>query len=142
MTAAFSITSAGNTIQSPWGSFPGYLSMIDQDFNRAREKGWLIGASYDFSKLLAPGLSGKFKFASGVDAINPSTRKAAPDQAEHDFTSDYRPTLRWPTFLQGVWFRARADILDQQDGKTLGYQFRLILIGRPELPLGRRARGR
>jgi hypothetical protein len=37
------------------------------------------------------------------------------------------PPLRWPAFLQGLWFRARADIADQQDAKALGYQFRLIL---------------
>lgn len=127
LTAAFSITGAGNTIQNPWGSFPGYLSMIDQDFDRANEKAWLIGTAYDFSTLLTSGLSGKFNFAWGVDAINPSTRKTAPNQAEYDFTVDYRPTLRWPAFLQGLWFRARADVLDQQDAKTLGYQFRLIL---------------
>ena len=127
LTAAFSITGAGNTIQNPWGSFPGYLSMIDQDFDRANEKAWLVGAAYDFATLLTPGLSGKFNFAWGVDAINPSTRKTAPNQAEYDVTVDYRPTVRWPTFLQGLWFRARADVLDQQDAKTLGYQFRLIL---------------
>ena len=39
LTAAFSITGAGNTIQNPWGSFPGYLAMIDQDFDRANETG-------------------------------------------------------------------------------------------------------
>jgi hypothetical protein len=72
-------------------------------------------------------LSGNFNFAWGVDAINPSTRKTAPNQAEYDFTADYRPPLRWPAFLQGLWFRARADVLDQQNAKTLGYQFRLIL---------------
>ena len=127
VTTAFSITGAGNTIQNPWGSFPGYLSEIDQDFDQASEKAWLVGAAYDFSKLLTPGLSGNFNFALGIDSINPSTRKTASNQAEYDFTADYRPPWRWPPFLQGVWFRARADILDQQNAKTLGYQFRLTL---------------
>jgi hypothetical protein len=127
VTTAFSITGAGNTIQNPWGSFPGFLSMIDQDFDQAREKAWLVGAAYDFSTLITPGLSGNFNLAWGVDAINPSTRKTAGNQAEYDFTVDYRPALRRPAFLQGFWFRARADVLDQQDTRTLGYQFRLIL---------------
>jgi len=127
LTTAFSITGAGNTIQNPWGSFPGYLSMIDQDFDRADEKAWLIGAAYDFSKLLTPGLSTNVNLAWGVDAINPSTRKPAPNQAEYDFTADYRVPKGLPAFLQGLWFRARADILDQQSARTLGYQFRLIL---------------
>ena len=38
LTTAFSITGSGNTIQSPWGTWPGYLSMINLDFDRAREK--------------------------------------------------------------------------------------------------------
>ena len=127
MTGAFSITASGNTMQTPWGSFPGYLSMIDQDFNRAREKAFLIGAAYDFSRLGAKGLSTFVNFVWGFDAINPVTRTSAPDQAEYDFTVDYRPPLILPTFLRGVWIRARAAILDQENSKTLGYQFRITL---------------
>ena len=132
LTGAFSVTGSGNNIQNPWGSFPGYLSMIDQDFDRAREKGVLIGAAYDFSNVLLKGLSANTNLVWGWDAINPSTRKNAPNQAEYDFTVDYRPAFaNVPLFLrplvQGVWFRARAAILDQQDAKTLGYQFRIII---------------
>ena len=127
MTVGFSITGAGNTIQSPWGSFPGYLSLIDQDFNRAREKAVLVGAAYDFSKLITPGLSAYFNAAWGGDAIDPATRRRAPDQAEYDLTADYRFPKSAPGFLQGVWFRARGAILDQQDARALGYQFRLIV---------------
>jgi hypothetical protein len=127
LTTAFSITGAGNTIQNPWGSFPGYLSMIDQDFDRANEKAWLIGAAYDFSKLLTEGLSANYNFAWGTDAINPTTRQKAPNQGEYDFTVDYRPPWITPTPLRGLWFRARAAILDQQDAKTTGYQFRIII---------------
>ena len=29
LTGAFSVTGAGNTVQNPWGSSPGYPSMID-----------------------------------------------------------------------------------------------------------------
>jgi hypothetical protein len=131
LTTAFSITTAGNTIQTPWGSFPGYLSLIDQDFDRAREKAVLIGAAYDFSKVLAQGLSANTNFAWGRDAINPATRVKAPNQSEYDFTVDYRPNFAAPFplrgILQGMWFRARAAVLDQQDAKTVGYQFRIII---------------
>jgi hypothetical protein len=127
LTGAFSITGSGNAIQSPWGSFPGYMSLIDQDFDRAREKGVLIGAAYDASRTLAQGLSGNVNFGWGWDAINPSTRKKAPDQAEYDFTVDYRPPWLMPPFLRGMWIRARSAVLDQQDAKTLGYQFRIII---------------
>jgi len=125
LTGAFSITGAGNNIQSPWGSFPGYLSLIELDFDRAREKAVLVGAAYDFKTLVA-GLYGNFNFAWGWDAITPSTGKRAPNQAEYDFTVDYRPPFHVPV-LQGLWFRARSAIIDQQDAKTLGYQFRIII---------------
>jgi len=126
LTAAFSVTGNGNNIQNPWGSFPGYLSMIELDFDSARQKAWLIGAAYDFSKLLTPGLSANANLVWGVDAVNPSNQKTAPNQAEYDFTADYRPPFKVPV-LRGMWFRFRSAIVDQQDAKTLGYQFRIIL---------------
>jgi hypothetical protein len=127
LTGGFSITASGNTVQAPWGSFPGYLSMIDQDFNRANEKAVLIGAAYDFSQLITEGLSANMNFVWGWDARDPATRAKAPNQGEYDVTVDYRVPFKTPAFLQGRWLRARAAILDQQDGKTLGYQFRIIL---------------
>ncbi len=127
LTGAFTVNGNGNAMQNPWGTSPGYLTMIDQDFDRANEKGWLIGAAYDFSKVLTPGLSANFNIAWGRDAINPSTRQKAPDQTEYDFTADYRFPRSAPAFLQGVWFRARSAILDQAHSRALGYQFRLII---------------
>ena len=127
LTTAFSITGSGNTIQTPWGTYPGYLAMIDQNFNQANQKAYLIGAAYDFSRVLAQGLRANFNLAWGWDAIDPKTRAKAPNQAEYDTTVDYRPEFREPFFLRGLWFRVRADILDQQDAPKLGYQFRIIL---------------
>jgi outer membrane OprD family porin len=127
LTTAFSITGSGNTIQTPWGSYPGYLSEIDQNFDQANQKASLVGAAYDFSKVLAEGLRADVNLTWGWDAINPKTRAKAPNQAEYDTTIDYRPNFQTPFFLKGLWFRVRADILDQQDAPKLGYQFRLIL---------------
>ena len=127
LTGAFSVTGSGNTIQTPWGSYPGYLSLIDQDFDRADEKAWLIGVAYDFSTSIAPGLSASFNFAWGRGAVNPATRADAPNQREYDLTADYYPPWLKPTFARGLWFRARGDILDQDGARKLGYQFRLIL---------------
>jgi hypothetical protein len=127
LTTAFSITAEGNTIQSPWGSFPGYLSMIDQDFNRADEKAWLAGVAYDFSEVAVKGLSAYFNFAWGWDAIDPQTRADAPDQKEYDLTVDYRPPWLKPAFLQGFWLRVRGAILDREDADHLGNQIRVIL---------------
>ena len=127
LTAAFSITGTGNTIQTPWGTYPGYLSMIDQNFNQAGEKAYMVGAAYDFSKTLLMGLSADLRMAWGIDVRNPRTGAKGPNQGEYDTTVDYRPSFQQPFFLKGLWFRVRADILDQQDAPKLGYQFRIIL---------------
>ena len=126
LTGAFTITGSGNDIQRPWGSYPGYMSMIDQDFVRANEHAVLLGIAYDFTKL-ARGVAAYTNIAWGWDAINPQTRAKAPDRVEYDVTVDYRPPWQWPGFLQGLWFRARAAVLDVDDARTTGYQFRLIL---------------
>jgi len=126
LTAAFSLTGSGNNIQTPWGSYPGYLSMIELSFNRARETAALVGAAYDFSQVLTPGLSANVNLVWGWNAIDPTTRKNAPNQAEYDATVDYRPPFKVPV-LQGMWVRFRSAIIDQHDAQTLGYQFRIII---------------
>jgi hypothetical protein len=126
VTLGGQVTGDGNTIQAPWGSFPGYLSLIQEDFQRANEKAVLIGAAYDFSKLITPGLSAFANIAHGWDAIDPKTRADAPDQTEYDLTVDYRVPWKSPAFLQGMWLRVRGAILDQENA-SLGYQVRIIL---------------
>ena len=100
--------------------------MIDLDFDKAGQKAVVIGAAYDFSKLITDGLRGNVNFVWGWDAINPSTRAKAPNQTEYDFDVDYRPALTG-AILQGIWFRFRSAVVDQQDAKRIGYQFRIII---------------
>jgi outer membrane OprD family porin len=121
------VTGSGNTVQAPWGSYPGYWSMIQEDFDRANEKAVAVGVAYDFSKLLTPGLSAFANIVWGWDAIDPKTRASAPDQTEYDLTVDYRPPFKFPAFLQGMWLRVRGAILDQENADQLGWQVRLIL---------------
>jgi len=97
-------------IRNPYGGYPGYLSLMVQSFNRAQEDGWLVGLSYDFSELGVPGLSGFMNYADG-DTPDSGPR-SSPDQAEFNVTLDYRVQYR-P--LKGLWIRARAGFLDQDD---------------------------
>jgi hypothetical protein len=129
VTTGGSWTGNGNTIQAPWGSFPGYLSLIQEDFQRADEKALLLGAAYDFSKLIVPGLGAFFNVAWGWDAIDPKTRADAPDQREYDLTIDYRPARGYLLFplTEKLWFRLRGAILDRESADELGWQVRFIV---------------
>lgn len=109
LTLAFSTTDEAG-IRNPFGGYPGYLSLMTQSFNRAREDGWLVGLSYDFTRLGLPGLSGFVNYAEG-DTPDSGSR-ASPDQEEFDITVDYRFQSRT---MRGLWLRARAALLDQDD---------------------------
>ena len=131
LTGAFSITGSGNTIQNPWGTYPGYLALIDapaaENFARANEKAWLIGAVYDFSRLVVPGLTGTFNFAWGTGAIDPQTRVGEPDQREYNFKIDYRPPWLASTILRGLGLTVRSALYDQKGTGRRGRQIHVIL---------------
>ncbi len=122
----FAFTRTDDTrIRNPFGGYPGYLSLMIQSFNRAEEDGWLVGLSYDFGRLGLPGLSGFVNYAEGDTPDNGGF--ASPDQEELDITVDYRFQSR---ALSGLWIRARAATLDQDDdvpGAVDVDDFRVIL---------------
>jgi hypothetical protein len=47
-------TFAIGSIASPWGSWPGYLSLMVTDFDRANEKAFGVGTKYDFGGRCCP----------------------------------------------------------------------------------------
>jgi hypothetical protein len=108
LSLAFSRTSDNNGIQNPFGGYPGYLSIIVKDFNRAGEDAWLVGLSYDLGELGLEGLSAFTNLARGNTPD--SGARASPDQTELDLTIDYRPSSG-P--LQGLWLRLRSAFVDQ-----------------------------
>jgi predicted porin len=81
-----------------------------KSFNRADEDAWLIGASYDFERIGAPGLSSFVNYARGYTPDSGSN--ASPDQWEFDITVDYRFQSK---LLKGLWLRARAAFVDQDN---------------------------
>jgi hypothetical protein len=120
---AFSITASTKDITSPYGSYPGYLSLIEKDFDRAREKAWLLGCSYDFRDFVK-GLSTTFNFARGTDAVNPSTKAGVPNENEWDITLDYR-IQEGP--LRGIWIRLRNAYVNFNSGGGNSNNVRVIV---------------
>ncbi len=120
---AFSTTDSDSGIRNPYGGYPGYLSLMVKDFDRADEDAWLVGFSYDFSSLGLDGLSLFTNYARGNTPESGKT--ASPDQEEFDLTVDYRFKR---DFLKGVWLRMRGAYLDQDgpDGVDVK-DFRVIV---------------
>jgi hypothetical protein len=124
LKAAFTWTGPGNTIQTPFGGYPGYISQLFNDFNRANEKAWLVGLAYDLKTVGLPGFGASFEFASGTDAIDPVTRAAAPNEREYNLTLSYKVL---EGALRGVSFDAKGAVLDYTDSGRTGLQLRLIM---------------
>jgi len=123
LSAAFTSTSKGAAMISPWGGYPGYTDMMISDFDQAGEDTFSISLSYDFKRLGLEGLSGYVSYAWGRHLINPSNGSPLPNQREFDVTLDYRINKG---FLRNFWIRLRDGVLCQQGiGRT--YNFRAIL---------------
>ena len=97
--------------------------MIEKDFDRAGEKAWLLGLSYDF-KDYVKGFSTAFNFARGTDAVNPSTQSGVPNENEWDITFDYR-IQEGP--LSGIWVRLRDAYVNFNNGGGHSNNVRLIV---------------
>jgi hypothetical protein len=122
LSLAFSSIDNDSSIRSPWGGYPGYLSLVNKDFDRAGEDAWLVGLSYDFSRLGLTGLSAFANYARGDTPDSGS--KATPDQQELDLTVDYR----FNDALKGLWIRARTALVDQDGSAGKDSQdYRLIV---------------
>lgn len=109
LTFAYTTTDEGSETRNPFGGHPSYISLMIKDFNRAGEEAWLVGLSYDFSRVGLDGLSAFGRYAHGNTPDSGAV--ASPDQDELDLTVDYRFK---EGFLKGLWLRLRGAYLDQE----------------------------
>ncbi len=107
-TAAVTGVDDSSGVVNPWGGYPGYTSMMIENFNRAGEWAWLVRASYDCTRAGLEGLSGMIRYGRGYTPDNGSN--ASPDEAELDIAIDWR-FKEGP--LQGMWLRLHGGFLDQ-----------------------------
>jgi hypothetical protein len=124
LRAAFSSTNEGRGIQKPYGNPANYLSVIVEDFDRAGEDAWLIGATHDFGQV---GIGELSLFGNIVSGDTPDIGpEASPDQVEYDLTVDYRMNRGW---ADRIWLRVRAAYVDQDDalGGNDFLDFRIIV---------------
>lgn len=120
----FHQTGDGADIRARYGTWPGYLSLINKDFDRAGETAWGVKLTYDFMGVGLAGLTAFFWYAQGTGAINATTGAGVPDQREYDFDVTYTFGSGW---LKGLQIKARAALIDLQGTPGLLPDVRLIL---------------
>ena len=86
--AAMHKTSDNASIRTPYGTWPGYLSLQVTEFDRAGELAYGLGVRYDFGGTLLPfqiqGLSVDMIYGAGRDRVDPPTGAGLPDTHEGD----------------------------------------------------------
>ena len=122
---AFTTASSGADLQNPWSSYPGYTSVQVQDFNRAKEKAFLVKAAYDFRPLGLEGVTAYALFVHGWDRINPSTGRDVSNENELDLDLQWKPKSG---FFKDFWPRFRYAVVHEHEGQERYiHDFRIIL---------------
>jgi hypothetical protein len=121
LTAAYTTTGDGTSMQAPWSGYPGYTSVQVEDFNRAGEDALLLRASYAFPAV--PGLSAYALWVSGSDPESPTEYS----RDEYDLNLQWTPESG-P--LKGVMLRLRYAHIDQDNDTDLD-DFRLMVYYDP-----------
>ena len=125
LSLAFTTASNGADLQSPWSSYPGYTKVQVKDFNRAKEKAFLVKAAYDFTRLGLEGVTAYALFVHGWDRINPTTGREATNENELDLDLQWKPKSG---FFKNFWPRFRYGVLHQNEGaKDYIHDFRIIM---------------
>jgi hypothetical protein len=122
--AAWTQTSRNRETQSPFGANPSYLHMMQVDFNDAGEKAWLIGGSFDFAAVGAPGFNATVNYGNGHGAIEPSTGASLGSRNETDILLSY--ALDKSSNLRGLSFGVQGSWLNQAGAAAQGWQLRVF----------------
>jgi len=106
LIASFNMTWAavGSDIEKPWGASPSYNSIMISDFDRAGEKSYGVGLTYDFSDVGLKGFAISTVYVYGAMPGGQSD----PDRHEWDLNFDYRPEIAG---FKSVWLRLRYGVL-------------------------------
>jgi hypothetical protein len=125
LSLAFTTASSGADLQNPWSSYPGYTSVQVQDFNRAKEKAFLVKAAYDFTPLGLEGVTAYALFVHGWDRIDSSTGLDVSNENELDLDLQWKPKSG---FFKNFWPRFRYAVVHEHEGQERYiHDFRIIL---------------
>ncbi len=114
LSAAYTYYSDTDRMRHPWGSIPGYSSVMVKDFNRPGEKAWLVGGKLKLDRWLWAGIELDAKYIQGETPDRGGN--ASPDQQEIDLSLTYIPpelpdlSLR----LRNAWVQQKNSYLGSE----------------------------
>ena len=122
---AYAQTGNEHDTLNPWGDHVSYLNLMQVAFNTAGEQGWLVGAAYDFGKLVTPGLTGIVNYAQGSSRRDFTTGDGLPNRNETNIRLDY--AFPKGHVLEGFSATFRYSWLHQDGGSPTATQLRAYL---------------
>jgi hypothetical protein len=112
-------------IRQDYGSWPGYLSLMVTDFDRANEKAFGVGLKYDFGGALLPlklpGLTVHLLYGQGRDREDPTTGAELPTTHEGNLDIIYNVPQ-----IKGLSLRFRNAYVGRGDASVV-QDYRLIV---------------
>ena len=132
LTGAFMQTGSAAEYRTPYGIFIGYNKQEVLDFDRAGERSFQIGATYDFKGVGLPGATFLANAVYGANAVNPTTGAQLAQQWEYNLDLQLRTAqmpLEVPDWLKPLQLRGRVAFVDQYLGHSASSftEYRVIL---------------
>ena len=132
LTGAFMQTGSAAEYRTPYGIFIGYNKQEVLDFDRAGERSFQIGATYDFKGVGLPGATFMANAVYGANAVDPTTGAELAQRWEYNLDLQLRAAqmpLEMPDWLKPLQLRGRVAFADQYLGHTATSftEYRVIL---------------
>jgi hypothetical protein len=127
---AYMQTGSASPYRTPYGQWIGYGKQMTKDFNRANERAFQIGATFDFHGVGLPGLSFRGSATIGNGAIDSDTHASLAQVTEFDLDLEYAFHAEyWPDWLKPLSLRGRAGLVTEDTAGRPSYvnEYRLIL---------------
>jgi outer membrane porin, OprD family len=111
---AYTQTGSAAAYRAPYGQWIGYTKQITLDFDRANERAFQVGITYDFAGIGIPGLAFLASGTFGSGAIDAMTSLPLAQNNEYDFDLTYQVAAKSaPWWLKPLQLRARMAHVDQ-----------------------------
>lgn len=127
---AYTQTGSAAAYRTPYGQWIGYTKQITLDFDRANERAFQVGITYDFAGIGIPGLTFLASGTFGSGALDATTGLPLSQNNEYDFDLMYQVAAKdAPEWLKPLQLRGRMAHVDQWSNGTYAQinEYRLIL---------------